>query len=109
MIDIFIFVRSPDEQMALEEMCYTVIRDLNSYGVCVLDSFLGESKGHKVLSEVKRIYSSGLFRVSLKIRRKILRKFFHVLQGRDSFSKVDSSARFSFYCQSFCKRLSLNQ
>lgn len=64
--------------MALEEMCYTVIRDLNAYGVCVLDSFLGEQRGHKVLDEVKRIYSSGLFRVSfirlesplIRIRRK---------------------------------------
>lgn len=50
--------------MVLEEMCYSVIRDLNAYGVCVLDSFLGEQRGHNVLDEVKRVYSSGMFRVS---------------------------------------------
>lgn len=56
--------RTPDEQMALEEMCYSVIRDLNAYGVCVLDSFLGEEKGLRVLSEVKKMRQSGMFRVS---------------------------------------------
>jgi hypothetical protein len=56
--------RTPDEQMALEEMCSNLIRDLDEYGVCVLDSFIGEERGKKVLGEVKSMYSAGLFRVS---------------------------------------------
>lgn len=45
-----------------EEMCNTLIRDLNKYGVCVLDEFLGEERGHKVLSEVITMYSAGKFK-----------------------------------------------
>jgi hypothetical protein len=56
--------RSPDEQMALEEMSCNLIRDLNEYGVCVLDSFVGEERGLKVLDEVKSMYTAGMFRVS---------------------------------------------
>ncbi|KAG5670406.1 hypothetical protein PVAND_000674 [Polypedilum vanderplanki] len=55
-------MRTPDEQMALEEMSCTLIRDLNEYGVCVLDSFVGEERGLKVLEEVKCMYKAGLFR-----------------------------------------------
>jgi len=58
-------IRTPEEQMALEEMCCSLIRDLNEYGVCVLDNFLGEQKGMKVLGEVKTMYSAGLFKVRL--------------------------------------------
>lgn len=59
----FKFYRTPDEQMALEEMCSHLIRDLNEYGVCVLDNFIGEIKGLNVLDEVKSMYSAGLFKV----------------------------------------------
>lgn len=45
-----------------EEMCHTLIRDLNKYGVCVLDEFLGEQRGQKVLSEVVTMYSAGKFK-----------------------------------------------
>lgn len=45
-----------------EEMCHTLIRDLNKYGVCVLDEFLGEERGQQVLSEVVTMYSAGKFR-----------------------------------------------
>lgn len=44
-----------------EEMCHTLIRDLNKYGVCVLDEFLGE-RGQQVLSEVVTMYSAGKFK-----------------------------------------------
>ncbi|KAL7023608.1 hypothetical protein ACKWTF_012704 [Chironomus riparius] len=55
-------MRSPEEQLALEEMCCHLIRDLDEYGVCVLDNFMGELKGMKVLGEVKTMYSAGLFK-----------------------------------------------
>jgi hypoxia-inducible factor (prolyl hydroxylase) len=50
--------------MALEEMCDNLIRDLNEYGVCVIDNFVGEMKGMRILEEAKCMYSAGLFRVS---------------------------------------------
>lgn len=58
-------------------MCHNLISDLNSYGVCVLDSFVGEQRGLKVLSEVKEMYTAGKFKVTnpvnsyKKFRKKI--------------------------------------
>lgn len=49
-------------QQHQEEMCQTLIRDLNKYGVCVLDDFLGEERGQQVLSEVVTMYSAGKFK-----------------------------------------------
>lgn len=44
-------------------MCQNLISDLNAYGVCVLDSFIGEEKGLKILDEVKQMYTAGKFKV----------------------------------------------
>lgn len=52
------------EQKCLEDMCTNLIRDLNEYGVCVLDNFLGYEKGHKVMREVENMYNDGIFKVS---------------------------------------------
>lgn len=51
-----------EQQQRLDEMCRTLIRDMNKYGVCVLDEFLGEERGQKVLSEVVTMYSEGKFK-----------------------------------------------
>lgn len=51
-----------EHQQRQEEMCQTLIRDMNKYGVCVLDDFLGEQRGQKVLSEVVTMYSEGKFK-----------------------------------------------
>uniref|UniRef100_A0A182P0A3 Uncharacterized protein n=2 Tax=Pyretophorus TaxID=44537 RepID=A0A182P0A3_9DIPT len=45
-----------------DEACYSLIRDMNEYGVCVLDNFLGQERGLQVLDEVTGMYSSGVFR-----------------------------------------------
>lgn len=50
------------EQESLEEACHSLIRDMNEYGVCVLDNFLGQERGLKVLQEVTNMYSSGVFK-----------------------------------------------
>lgn len=50
------------EQDSLDEACRNLIRDMNEYGVCVLDNFLGQERGMKVLQEVTGMYSSGVFR-----------------------------------------------
>ncbi|XP_053688048.1 rho GTPase-activating protein gacZ [Sabethes cyaneus] len=50
------------EQESLDEACSSLVRDMNEYGVCVLDSFLGPERGMKVLEEVTGMYSSGVFR-----------------------------------------------
>ena len=45
-------------------MCSNLVRDLNEYGVCVLDNFIGEERGIKVLEEVKSLRTAGFFKVS---------------------------------------------
>lgn len=45
-------------------MCTNLIRDMNEYGVCVLDNFLGYEKGLQVLKEVNDMHASGVFKVS---------------------------------------------
>ncbi|XP_055542069.1 rho GTPase-activating protein gacZ isoform X2 [Wyeomyia smithii] len=50
------------EQESLDEACRNLVRDMNEYGVCVLDNFLGPERGLRVLKEVTGMYSSGVFR-----------------------------------------------
>lgn len=45
------------------EICQRVIRDMTTYGVCVLDNFLGKERGQLVLTEVLEMYRSGIFQV----------------------------------------------
>lgn len=46
----------------LGEVCLDLIRDMNTFGVCVQDNFLGESNGKKVLLEVLNMYhTQGVF------------------------------------------------
>lgn len=44
-------------------MCCNLIRDMNEYGVSVIDNFLGNEKGNQVLGEVIDMYSAGMFKV----------------------------------------------
>ncbi|XP_076666620.1 HIF prolyl hydroxylase isoform X2 [Andrena cerasifolii] len=46
----------------IDEICRNVIRDMDEYGVCVVDNFLGKEKGLAVLNEVLNMYSAGLFK-----------------------------------------------
>jgi hypothetical protein len=63
--------RQLEEQFNLEELCCSLIRDLNEYGVCVIDDFLGYAKGIQVLSEVQGMHSNGLFKVrSYSVKRR---------------------------------------
>jgi len=50
------------DQWGLEDMSANLIRDLNEYGVCVLDNFLGYNKGLQVLNEVDTMYAAGIFK-----------------------------------------------
>ncbi|XP_067208352.1 egl nine homolog 1 isoform X3 [Linepithema humile] len=46
----------------IDKICQYVIRDMDKYGVCVVDKFLGKEKGLAVLKEVLDMYSAGLFK-----------------------------------------------
>ncbi|GIY69981.1 egl nine homolog 1 [Caerostris extrusa] len=44
------------------KMCDNIVRDLNDFGICVLDNFIGVKKGSLVLDEVKNLYYKGIFK-----------------------------------------------
>lgn len=50
------------DECIIEDICRNVIRDMDEYGVCVVDGFLGQEKGLLVLDEVLNMYSAGLFK-----------------------------------------------
>lgn len=63
--DFFPSLQLPKNRNNLEEIddiCRNLIRDLNSYGVCVVNNFLGTEKGLSVLDEVLNMYSAGMFK-----------------------------------------------
>ncbi|KAL1488001.1 hypothetical protein ABEB36_015379 [Hypothenemus hampei] len=47
------------DEDVLEDTCANIIQDLSAYGLCVLDNFLGQEQGLKVLSEVLEIKGRG--------------------------------------------------
>lgn len=51
------------EQFSIEEMCTNLVNDMNEYGVCVIDNFLGYDKGLQVLQEVNDLNTAGVFKV----------------------------------------------
>ena len=46
----------------IDDICEGVIKDMNTYGLCALDRFMGDEIGLSVLSEVLNVYSAGLFK-----------------------------------------------
>ncbi|OXU22458.1 hypothetical protein TSAR_010868 [Trichomalopsis sarcophagae] len=54
--------RSRNNLEEIDDICRNVIRDMNLWGVCVVNNFLGTEKGLAVLDEVLSIHSAGLFR-----------------------------------------------
>lgn len=51
-----------NQDSVIEEMCRNVIMDMDAYGVCVVDNFLGEDRGKAVLTEVLHMYTQGNFK-----------------------------------------------
>ena len=56
------FLHCDEKSSILEEVSINVIRDMDAYGVCVVDHFLGPEMGKKVLDEVISMYSQGVFK-----------------------------------------------
>lgn len=50
-----------DQNHRVQDLPEVIVRDLNNYGLCVLDDFLGDQRAQKVLSEVLAMYSEGKF------------------------------------------------
>lgn len=51
--------RSPQEWMS--QTCQHVIRDLQKYGICVMDNFMGKERAESIHRSVLNMYNSGVF------------------------------------------------
>jgi hypoxia-inducible factor prolyl hydroxylase len=54
--------RNSRELDIIDEVSKTVIKDMDAYGICVVDNFLGLNMGVDVLDEVLDMYRRGLFK-----------------------------------------------
>ncbi|XP_052133346.1 egl nine homolog 1 isoform X3 [Frankliniella occidentalis] len=52
-------------------MCRIVIRDMDQFGVCVVDNFLGYKRGMSVLDEVTGMYTKGVFKDGQLVSNKV--------------------------------------
>lgn len=48
-------------ELRYDSLCKQIIRDMNMYGMCVVDDFLGMTSGLSILNEVHGLYAAGVF------------------------------------------------
>lgn len=84
----------PVEQAIIDEVCRNVIRDMDAYGVCVVDNFLGHEKGMAVLSEVIGMYQTGVFKDGQLVSNKITKDLKNIrgdqitwIDGQETFCR----------------------
>lgn len=53
----------------MNQICLQVVNDMNLYGICVIDNFLGEAQGDSILNEVKSLYEYGIFQEGQLVRK----------------------------------------
>lgn len=54
-------------ELRYDSLCKHIINDMNTYGLSVIDDFLGREKGLEILNEVHDMYAAGLFQVCKKL------------------------------------------
>jgi hypoxia-inducible factor (prolyl hydroxylase) len=67
----FLHTNNRDQKGIIDEICKTVIKDMDAYGVCVVDNFLGPEKGYDVLSEVIGMHDKGEFKDGQLVSNKV--------------------------------------
>lgn len=84
----------PVEQAIIDEVCRNVIHDMDAYGVCVVDNFLGHEKGMAVLSEVIGMYQTGVFKDGQLVSNKVTKDLKNIrgdqitwIDGQESFCR----------------------
>lgn len=75
------------EQDIIDEVCRNVIRDMDDYGVCVVDNFLGPEEGMEVLKEVTGMYHTGVFQDGQLVSNKV-KKDLKTIRG-DQITWID--------------------
>ncbi|KAI4469124.1 egl nine -related [Holotrichia oblita] len=86
-----------NQEDVIEEMSRNVISDMNDYGVCVIDNFLGFERGTSVLKEVLNMYNTkGVFKDGQLVSNKG-RKDLKTIRG-DRITWIDGR-------EAFCKNI----
>lgn len=80
------------EELIIEDICRNVIRDMDEYGVCVVDNFLGAEKGMTVLNEVLNMYSAGMFKDGQLVSNKAGAKDLKTIRG-DQITWLDGKEK----------------
>lgn len=65
------FLHRNDREQDIMDTCTNVIRDMDTFGVCVLDNFLGMERGKAVLNEVIGMYETGVFEDGQLVSNKV--------------------------------------
>lgn len=73
------------------DLCRIIIRDMDQYGVCVMDNFLGYERGMAVLKEVLDLYDMGVFKDGQLVRNQASNNL-KTIRG-DQIIWVDGSER----------------
>lgn len=58
----FVYRSVCGQQEIIDVICHNVIRDMNAFGISVVDNFLGMDRGDDVLHEVLKMYNKGVFK-----------------------------------------------
>lgn len=77
----------------LDEISRNVVQDMNRFGLCVVNNFLGLEKGLLVLNEVLKIYDAGMFKNGQLVSNKAGPKNLRQIRG-DEITWVDGRERF---------------
>ncbi|XP_044599076.1 uncharacterized protein LOC123275189 isoform X2 [Cotesia glomerata] len=84
--------RNNGDNKTLEDICSNVIYDMNTYGVCVVDGFLGPDRGLAVLKEVLNMYDSGMFQAGQLVSNKASLRNSQSIRG-DKILWIDGKER----------------
>ncbi|XP_063977315.1 egl nine homolog 1 [Diachasmimorpha longicaudata] len=84
--------RNNFEEFIIDDICRNVIRDMDKYGVCVVDDFLGADKCLTVLDEVLNMYSAGVFKDGQLVSNKGGAKDLKTIRG-DQITWLDGKER----------------
>lgn len=76
-----------NDSSAIDDICRTVINDMDLYGVCVVDNFLGHDNGLAVLGEVTGMYQTGVFKDGQLVSNRV-KKDLKTIRG-DQITWVD--------------------
>ncbi|XP_017796790.1 PREDICTED: egl nine homolog 1 isoform X2 [Habropoda laboriosa] len=88
----FLHKNKNNREEIIDDISKDVIKDMDEYGMCVVDNFLGAEKGFAVLNEVLNMYSAGLFMDGQLVSNKAGAKDIKTIRG-DKITWLDGKEK----------------